>query len=388
MREKKFDKNKSGGITLIALVVTIIVLLILAGISIQMLTGDNGILQRAGQAKERTDEASMIEQIQIEILGSYQTDELDLDIDKLSTNLKKIGATVTGDEFPLTITLNGYSYIINSDGSIKNVIKVTKEDILKDPGKYYGKEVTNYKDNNNLTWQILYADKKNIYLISKRYIGKNYVPKGRNNKEVNPYKTWTVYFKNIAEDNTSENRYKGSEDIIGNQTLTALNSDFFEKNPSNDSDSMKAVAYLMDTTIWNPLYKLDCAEYAIGSPTIELIFKSYNDITKKNYKARCKSDNSGYEISCDNGNTWKSYMEKENQEEYIDCSWLSSSSAYYWVASPSSSSALLYVNPNGRITYGHYERSHAACRPVVCIKSEFYLEENEKDGITTYTLNK
>ena len=56
-----FNNNKikktlkaSNGITLIALVVTIIVLLILAGISIQMLTGDNGILTRAGEAKEKT----------------------------------------------------------------------------------------------------------------------------------------------------------------------------------------------------------------------------------------------------------------------------------------------------------------------------------------------
>ena len=354
-----------------------------------MLTGDNGILTRAGEAKERTDEATTREQIQMEILGSYQIEKLVLDIDKLSTNLKKIGATVTGDEFPLTITLDGYSYIINSDGSVKKyeVIKVTKEDILKEPSRYYGKEVTNYKDNNNMKWQIFYADEKNIYLITKRYLGRDFLPKGRNGIELNPYKTWTVYFKNIVEDNTSENRYKGSEDIIGNQTLTALNGDFLKKNPSNDSDSMKAVAYLMDTTVWNPLYKLDCAEYAIGCPTIELIFKSYNDVTKKNYKSRCKSDNSGYEISCDNGSSWKDYIETGKQEDYIDCSWLSSSTAYYWVASPSSSGALLYVDPNGRITYGHYERNHAACRPVVCIKSEFYLEEHEKDGITTYTLN-
>ena len=47
-----FKKNK--GITLIALIVTIIVLLILAGISISMLTGQNGILKRAAEAKEKT----------------------------------------------------------------------------------------------------------------------------------------------------------------------------------------------------------------------------------------------------------------------------------------------------------------------------------------------
>ncbi len=42
------------GITLIALVITIIVLLILAGVSIAMLTGDNGILTRANQAAFKT----------------------------------------------------------------------------------------------------------------------------------------------------------------------------------------------------------------------------------------------------------------------------------------------------------------------------------------------
>ena len=48
------EKMKNRGITLIALVVTIIVLLILAGISIAMLTGQNGILNRAAEAKEKT----------------------------------------------------------------------------------------------------------------------------------------------------------------------------------------------------------------------------------------------------------------------------------------------------------------------------------------------
>ena len=55
-----FNENK--GITLIALVVTIIVLLILAGISVSMLTGQNGILNRASEAKEKTDTANKDEQ--------------------------------------------------------------------------------------------------------------------------------------------------------------------------------------------------------------------------------------------------------------------------------------------------------------------------------------
>ncbi len=52
---KEYNLNeKNAGITLIALVVTVVVLLILAGISISMLTGENGILNRASEAKEKT----------------------------------------------------------------------------------------------------------------------------------------------------------------------------------------------------------------------------------------------------------------------------------------------------------------------------------------------
>ena len=46
--------TNNKGITLIALVITIIVLLILAGVSIAMLTGSNGILTQAGNAKTET----------------------------------------------------------------------------------------------------------------------------------------------------------------------------------------------------------------------------------------------------------------------------------------------------------------------------------------------
>lgn len=47
-------KNNEKGITLVALVITIIVLLILAGVTIMALSGDNGILNRASQSKVST----------------------------------------------------------------------------------------------------------------------------------------------------------------------------------------------------------------------------------------------------------------------------------------------------------------------------------------------
>ena len=67
--------RRNKGITLIALVVTIIVLLILAGISIAMLTGQNGILNRAAEAKEKTrvaqeDESQKLKGYE-DIMGQY-----------------------------------------------------------------------------------------------------------------------------------------------------------------------------------------------------------------------------------------------------------------------------------------------------------------------------
>ena len=59
-------KNNKG-ITLIALVVTIIVLLILAGVSIAMLTGENGILKRASDAGESTAVANAKEKVTLAI---------------------------------------------------------------------------------------------------------------------------------------------------------------------------------------------------------------------------------------------------------------------------------------------------------------------------------
>ena len=54
MRYLKNTKNENA-ITLIALVITIIVLIILAGVAVSMLTGNNSILQRAGEAAILTD---------------------------------------------------------------------------------------------------------------------------------------------------------------------------------------------------------------------------------------------------------------------------------------------------------------------------------------------
>ena len=69
-------KNQKG-ITLIALVITIIVLLILAGVAIAMLSGDNGILTKATEARDTSDKKDLEEATKLAI-GELMTDSLGL----------------------------------------------------------------------------------------------------------------------------------------------------------------------------------------------------------------------------------------------------------------------------------------------------------------------
>ncbi len=56
---------RNKGITLIALVITIIILLILAAVTIATLTGENGIITKAMEAKQKTEETQIDEQLKL-----------------------------------------------------------------------------------------------------------------------------------------------------------------------------------------------------------------------------------------------------------------------------------------------------------------------------------
>ncbi len=81
------SKNKlNKGITLIALVITIIVLLILAGVAIATLTGDNGILTKAVEAKDKTETAKETEEQMLELLEKQLNEE-----GKITVSALKVG---------------------------------------------------------------------------------------------------------------------------------------------------------------------------------------------------------------------------------------------------------------------------------------------------------
>ena len=124
---KNNNKKMSSGITLIALVVTIIVLLILAGISISMLSGDNGILQKATDAKTDTDNVQIKERIQLAELAARTYGQGELTYSKLNTELtKEFGAKGTGyniseeTENPWVVTVDKVTYEIIHTGIVQS----------------------------------------------------------------------------------------------------------------------------------------------------------------------------------------------------------------------------------------------------------------------------
>ena len=110
------------GITLIALVITIIVLLILAGVAIATLTGDNGIIAKAQQAKMQNDKAAAKEKVDLAIAASFdETGKIDLG--QLKNNLNNIDGInpkvgdLTDESFPLEVTVDEIKVIIKKDGN-------------------------------------------------------------------------------------------------------------------------------------------------------------------------------------------------------------------------------------------------------------------------------
>ena len=147
-RKKPINQNdllhKGKGITLIALVITIIVLLILAGVTISALSGDNGIITRAGQAREKTEKAEEKEGLEIAVTSSQMEDVNELEINK--ENLEKAIKQQFGTNKDFSVTDNGDGsflvnmndtkriYYVDESGKViseENMLKISTADELE-----------------------------------------------------------------------------------------------------------------------------------------------------------------------------------------------------------------------------------------------------------------
>ena len=147
----KLNLKERKGITLIALVITIIVLLILAGVSIAMLTGQNGILTQAQKAKTTTENKSAEEKVKLAVMAARsQSEDASLDLEKLTAEVTtNYGGQVDGGAFPATVTIDGKTFTVDSNGNVTSKDSETagKVTIIEGDGKSVGNiiEVTSTK---------------------------------------------------------------------------------------------------------------------------------------------------------------------------------------------------------------------------------------------------
>ena len=116
-------KNNKG-ITLIALIITIIILLILAGVTITMLTGDNGILKQATNARETNSKAEFEEQVKLAVMASKVNDTASINLETLENEINKIDGTTitksTDDKLPWTVKKESYEVTITANTTGKD----------------------------------------------------------------------------------------------------------------------------------------------------------------------------------------------------------------------------------------------------------------------------
>ncbi len=143
--------KSSKGITLVALVITIIVLLILAGVSISLVVGDNGIMTRAKTAGEKTNSSDAVESFKLAVAsltseyyekeytgtGSGKSSVAEYVADNISTELGNMdyslseGSSMEGtdgkvESGTVTISKTGgkevtISYTVSSSGNITDI---------------------------------------------------------------------------------------------------------------------------------------------------------------------------------------------------------------------------------------------------------------------------
>ena len=391
------NKRKTGnnGITLIALVITIIVLLILAGVTIAMLTGQNGILTRAtgtnaqnaySQATEKAKLAYMA--VRMEIMTAKVTD-VSYDATKRENALKLkdlVANELTGTEWTqepivlneanntITMTYNNSSlskdgisvgkpaqdgkiifeivldgqeaelYIdgLSSAGELNPTAGFGK--VNSDYAEYFGKKVNGYKLKDgtveNGLWRLFYADGNSVYLIrDSSFIG---------NRALNSL----PWFDNSIEISK-----------LGKNLNKKFTSWDLKSDAENLNNNIKAVVALLNTTKWED-YKADYAIWAIGAPTLELFIESYNATHTMQLDCKVETDvDTGYKVGKNtkgkkitNFDTiQKSLGNTENIDKAIYCG----GNSFMWLASPSAynTECLMYVfkGHSGRIDSLSYD---------------------------------
>ena len=423
--EKNFFIKKQKGITLIALVITIIVLLILAGVVIITLTGDNGLLQKAKDASIATKDAEELERVKI-MTTAAKLDELGSDITE--TSLRKaannefkensylIEETTDSTGYKFTVNETLKEYYISKEGTVKLFeeyaegivdpgeepevpkVYITASNIKSNPSEYYGKnvnyspEVTNHGNGQKESvtgWKVFFADDDNIYLISQNFIKCDLLA----GVGLYPNATRPHYVINADNGGGNDTRVNfdnydlrqiysnGSSNV--NDTAKSWLDQYYNKNFSSSNDNMKITAYLMDTAVWSEYAQLNIADYAIGSPTLQMIAASYNSLHPNTIITDAQSA-TGYRVQNTDGwmDTNRNGLDRNNSLYVAD------SSRVLWLASPSDADGICMVNlypgnseSSAGIGNDNFYADNNGLRPIVRLNSSVKLTLSN-DNIT------
>lgn len=357
----KFKRSK--GITLISLVVTIIVLLILAGILILMLTGQNGILNNTTVAKEETQITEEFEQIQlvamaslIDGLGTVNYENLDKELNKVFDADYFIISENKNDANEWIVELRNQKYSIDKNGDVKK-IEIANYIISENYGDYidYKMDLNGDGDTTN-DWKIFFNDGVNVYIISTDYVLNQ---------------SLDTYYSNYTHILSKVLNHTEYIDIEMSKIYKNWHKGFSLDGTNNNQ---KAVRYLLDSRVWNEYYKNDYAEYAIGGATIEMWVASWN---QKGYtKLYCNNNNNnGYYIGDKTEPLTYTYEIKDDGLEdvlYFPHRQVWNSVYGYWLASPSAngSNYIMREGCEGAIYRYGSGSTGMGLRPVVCLNKD------------------
>lgn len=202
-------KKQREGITLIALIITIIILLILAGVAISLTIGEHGILNMAKEAREEYQIASAQEKLELE-LEHIQTFTMPL----LTSN----DCIVDGKRYIVTASSNLNSGELNSYYIFDGVI---------------GRASWHSKNANNQWIQIQFPDK--VKINSFTIINRDYSP----SYAVSDFE---LLVSNDSENWTSLGKYKNSTTKLAKTSFNVENSNFYYYYKFNCGNGYKSIS--------------------------------------------------------------------------------------------------------------------------------------------------